>query len=142
MKNLSGLSDCSVYPGVYVPFKGGSEVLHQLKRLKKQSVAHPTVNISELPDSFKIEMIIPGMKRDEIMIDARDHKLFVYGTHKHQDTTGELTGVLGAFDRHIKLPRNGDIEFASAEYKSGILCICFLKTDKPNRSLNTRIVVY
>ncbi len=144
MKNFVGLSDCTIYPGVYVPLMKGKEVLHELKHLKKEDVAHPPVNIAELPDLFKIEMVIPGMKREEIMIDAKDHKLFVYGAHKKPNESKEPRqgSPSGGFGKRIKLPKNADIEFASAEYKSGILSICCLKTNKPTKKLHTHLVVY
>jgi HSP20 family protein len=144
MKNLAGLSDCTIYPGVYVPLTKGKGLLHELKQLKKEDVVHPSANIAELPDSFKIEIVIPGMKREEIMIDAKDHKLFVYGAHKKSDVTKEQIEepVYGGFGKHIRLPKNADIEFASAEYKSGVLSICFLKTNRPTKKLHTHLIVY
>jgi HSP20 family protein len=144
MKNFVSFSQDTIYPGVYVPLIKGKEVLDELKHLKKEDMVHPSVNIAELPDSFKIEMAIPGMKREEIMIDAEDHKLFVYGAHKKiYESEDQVGTTCGGFGKRIKLPKNADIEFASAEYKSGILSICFLKTKKSiNKKLRTQLVVY
>ncbi len=144
MKNLVGLSDCSVYPGVYVPLQKGNEVLRELKQLKKEDVVHPATNISELPDSFKIEMVIPGMKREEIMVDAKDHKLYIYGAHKRRIAVKDQIEepLFGGFGKHIKLPKNADIEFAVAEYKSGVLSICCLKTSRSTKKLRTHLIVY
>lgn len=147
MKNISSLSDSCIYPGIYVPLTREKEILRELKHLKKENVVHPPISISELSDSFKLEMFIPGMKRENIIIDASDLRVFIYGTHREPEDFQKNADQIGSFKwegfgSHFKLPKNADIEFASAEYKSGMLSIHFHKTHKPTKKLHTHLVVY
>jgi HSP20 family molecular chaperone IbpA len=46
------------------------------------------------------------------------------------------------FEHSILLPKNIDTDFVRAEYKAGILCVCFPKTDKLVSHHFQQIIVY
>ncbi|MEP7111288.1 MAG: Hsp20/alpha crystallin family protein [Ferruginibacter sp.] len=140
-------TDCLVYPGVYVPLLREEEVLSALKRTHECEMFLPPVNVTELADSFKVEMAIPGVRREDFVIQADENILSICAVHKecelHEGESFQLHEFnYDCIDRHIVLPDNSDPEFISAEYQAGILRIYVPKTKQPARNLHTRIAVY
>ena len=104
------------------------------------------MNIVEKLDSFKIEVALPGIKREDIFIHVDDGILFVVVLHKNSEVLKEELKI-HEFDneylkRDIVLPKNADLEFVCAEYKLGILHIYVRKTKRLVRNIINRIVVY
>jgi len=141
--------DYSIYPGEYVPLLNEKEVSDQLKRKHKDDIIHPPVNMTELTESFKIEVAMPGIKREELLILANGNVISVYAIHKEKENGIHKRGNIrlhefdcNCFDRHIILPENVDTEFVSAKFKEGILRMHVPKTKRPSKNVNTRIIVY
>lgn len=140
-------SDYSIYPGDYVPLIKEEQIREELKHPHKGKMLFPPANITELADSFKIEIAIPGVKREDILIRADENVLSVYVLHKecpmHDQESIQLHEFnYECFERHIILQDNADAEFVSAEYKEGILLLYVPKTKQPAKNLHTSIVVY
>ena len=140
-------SGCLIYPGSYVPLLKEEEVQSALKRPHEGETVLPPVNVTELADSFKVEVAIPGVKREDFLIHSDGNVLSVCVLHKecglHEGERFQLHEFnYECFDRHIILPDNADSEFISAEYKSGILRLYVPKAKHPAKNLHTRIVVY
>ena len=140
-------TNCSIYPGSYVPLLKAEEVEKELKRLHKYENNLLPVNVTELADSFKVEVAIPGLKREDFFIRADENDLSVCVVHKKCGLTDRERFQLHEFnyeclDRHITLPQNADAEFISAEYKGGILCLYVPKAKQPVKNQHTMIVVY
>jgi HSP20 family protein len=140
-------SDCLVYPGVFVPLLKEEELMEELKKSKKTETGHPPVNVTEMIDSFKVEVSIPGVKREDFLILADKNILSVCAVHKdnvlHEGERFQQHEFSHGFcDRHIILPDSADSEFISAEYAAGILSLHVPKTKEPSKSQHTRIVVY
>ena len=137
----------SIYPGEYVPLVSDKEIIEELNHLSQSEINQPAVNIREEKEVFNIEVAIPGVDRAEMVIYAHGTILSVCTAHKHT-LAGEPKGAFihefscDGFDRQIELPENADTEFASAEYKSGILHLCLAKVNKPVKNPYTRIAVY
>lgn len=140
-------SGYSVYPGEYVPLLREEEVREELKRSHKEAFNHPPVNVTELAQSYKIEVAIPGVKREEFLIQIDENILSVNVLHK-KSMLPEVENFqlhefdYECFDRNIILPENVDAEFVSAEYRSGILRLHLTKTNHPAKNFHTQIVVY
>lgn len=137
----------STYPGSYVPMIKEEEILKELKRTHEGKMLLPPVNVAELPDSFKVEVAIPGVKREDFLIQADGNTLSVFVLHKDCEHPERECFKLHefnyeCFDRPIVLPDNADAEFTCAEYKEGILHLYVPKTIQPVKNLHTRIVVY
>ena len=135
----------TVYPGEYIPMPETEALLGQVRTSHKKA-AKLKVNMDELSDCFKLEIALPGIGRENIFLHAFDNLLTVTIIHKsnnafkkkfkmHEFETDYLT-------RHIILPVNTDPEFASAEYREGLLNLHIPKADKPLKAANNQIVVY
>lgn len=139
--------ECLIYPGGYVPLFNTEEVWKELGHPGEGNVILPPVNVTEFPDSFKIEAAIPGMKREDFLIDADNNVLSISVLHKECEREANKNFQLhefnyNCFNRHVILPENADTEFVKAEYKSGILTIYVPKLIHPAINQHTRIVVY
>jgi HSP20 family protein len=140
-------TDCSIYPGDYVPLLNAEEIEEELKLSHEGEALFPPVNITELADSFKVEVAIPGVRREDFLLHTDGNVLFVRVLHKEYVVEGSERFQLHefnyqCFDRHVVLPDNADAEFISAEYKAGILRLYIPKSDQPAISRHMRIVVY
>lgn len=140
-------TDSLVYPGVYVPLLKEEEVQSALKRSQEGETVLPPVNVTELPDLFKVEVAIPGVKQENFLIYADENILSVFVVHKECGLKeGESFQLhefnYQCFNRDIILPDNADAEFASAEYEAGILRLYVPKAKQPGKNQHTRIVVY
>ena len=138
---------CLIYPGTYVPLMKEEEVISALNTSPKNELVLPPVNITELSDSYKIELATPGVKREDFLIHADENTLSIVAVHKQSANYSNEQFQLHefnytCFDRHILLPENADTEFTGAEYKEGILRFYVPKTDQPAKNLHTRIAVY
>lgn len=148
MENLQSYkSDYSVYPGEYVPLLKEEEMQEELKQWNKIEIALPQVNITEQSNSFKVELAIPGAKREDFLIHIDENILSVCVLHTHCNSYKPENFHLhefdhSCFDRHIILPENADAEFASAEYFSGILFVHMQKTKQPRKNNHIHIAVY
>lgn len=138
---------CLIYPGTYVPLVKEEEVQTALNRPDTAEIVIPPVNVSELGDLFKVEVAVPGAKKEDFLVHSDENVLSVcvlkkdVGSHE-----GEIFKLhefnYECFNRHIVLPGNADLEFASAEYKEGILRLLIPKSEQPGKNKRITIVVY
>jgi HSP20 family protein len=140
-------SGCSVYPGDYVPLLKAEEMQDELKFFNEGEMTFPSANITELADTYKVELAVPGAKREDFLIQADENILSVSVVHKQLVQRNEEIFQLHEFDyncckRYIVLPDDAGAEFVSAEYKAGILCLYVPKVKEPVKNLHTTIVVY
>ena len=136
-----------VYPGAYVPLVQEEEIQSALKRSKETEKILPPVNVTELTDAYKLEVAMPGVNREDFLINADENILSVCAVHKQSELhDGERVNVhefdYAFFDRHIVLPENADLEFTCAEYREGILRVFVPKTNQPLIKMHARIAVY
>jgi HSP20 family protein len=137
----------TVYPGQYVPMLEEADVQEKLKEFGLTDIIRPPVNISESENSVTIEISMPGVERDELVVSGEGNMLSVCVLHK--ECAGQEEAInrchefsYTCYDRHILLPENADTEFSHAEYKAGVLHIHVLKSDASAASHHTRIAVY
>lgn len=145
--SISHHSDDLIYPGEYVPLLKEEQIKEELKRLDKADTFLPAVNVAELDNAFKVEVAIPGVKREEFLIQADENILSVCVMHKECDVSEPENFHLHEFNydcfkRQITLPKNVDAEFAGAEYREGILRLLVPKTRRPAKNIHKTIVVY
>jgi HSP20 family protein len=144
--NLSYANERFVYPGQYVPMPEIEVLMKGLEFNGADLSLTPEVNIVEKSDGFKIELALPGVRREDIFINVDYGVLFVVVLHKNSEALKEELKIQ-EFDneylkRDIVLPKNADLEFVCAEYKQGILHIHIRKTKRLVRNNINRIVVY
>jgi HSP20 family protein len=136
-----------IYPGGYVPLHQREELSHMLKGAIKTMMACPPVNVVELTDSFKIEVAMPGLSREDIFINIDNEIISVRVYHQETKQNNASSFQLHEFDyncleRNIILPENADAEFSSALYKDGLLIIYIPKATYSEKDLHTSIIVY
>lgn len=139
--------DYSIYPGEYVPFLNEKEVKDAIKLTDKSDIVHPAVNITERSQEYKVEVVVPGVKRDELLIYAKGNILSICAVNNDKiNSTLRNQQVMEFsfkwFDRHVLLPEDADSTFISAEYRSGIVVLHIPKSNRPVNNPHTRIIVY
>ena len=83
-------------------------------------------------ECYKIEMTVPGARREDFIVNVRDNVLFIATLPNHNNE---------GIEQHLLLPSNADSEFVSAECRQGLLRLYISKTNKPSKTTN-QIVVY
>jgi HSP20 family protein len=139
--------DCTVYPGQFVPLVKEDDLKAYQDRVPEKDIVHPPVNMTEEENTIRIDLAMPGIKREELLIVTNGNLLSAYVIH--HENTGDGPSKLqlhesgpGHIDSHIQLPENVDAEFICAEYRSGILHIYIPKTTRPINNHHTCIAVY
>ncbi|MBI5572851.1 MAG: Hsp20/alpha crystallin family protein [Desulfomonile tiedjei] len=94
----------------------------------------PVVDMLETPDSYVINMELPGVGKDNIHIEVRGRRLTIAG--ERTEATREpaayhtVERAHGAFERSFELPADADVEDAEAKYVDGVLTIEFPKSSE------------
>jgi HSP20 family protein len=140
-------SNAFIYPGQYVPLLNEDELREEIKCSFKCESDLPEAVITELHDSYIIELPLPGLNREDFLIQADGNILSICVYHKagrqHLPENAEKHCFeFGLYDHHINLPEDAETAFISAEYSLGILCFHIPKIRQPLKNLQTRIVVY
>jgi HSP20 family protein len=109
-------------------------------------VSTPAVNIIETNDDLRLEMVAPGMKKENFNVELQDDVLTV--SYEHEDnreserpdwkyTTREYN--YHSFARSFSLPETAEIDQIQAKYEDGILNLTIPKKEgakgKPVRQI-------
>jgi HSP20 family protein len=141
-------NDIYTYPGSYTPIQFKMETLEAELATSHQGSKNPPCNICETNEYYKIELAVPGLKRDDFFAGINNEgKLSVSALRK--DAAPMVNGIYrkhafncNSFSRQLPLPQNVDTDFVKAEYREGILIFLFLKTEKPYQKRPSVIVIY
>lgn len=144
---LPSAKECPIYPGGYNPLPEKEALFEKLMIDHKDSVIKPPLNLDEFKDYYKIEIMVPGAKREDIFIYVNDNFLYITVLHKMNEKLGKNKLRIHEYDtecleRHILLPQDTDTEFISAEYRQGILQLHLPKTEELSKTTSKQIVVY
>ena len=136
-----------VYPGEFIPFYNLEDIKTKFNKSSSLKIKKPMVNIIESQNIMKIEMAIPGFKREDFCIETEENILSVCVMDNTLSTRVQDEYQLHEFDceryeRHIVLPKNADVDFVSATYNEGILKLLIPKIKNSENKKHTRIVVY
>jgi HSP20 family protein len=136
-----------IYPGEYTPLPELEELATQLKLHKEGIVLQPLVNVRDRAESFTVEVAIPGVKRENFLIEVKDRILSIaLFAKKSVDCITENFHLhefnYECFERRLYLPDCVNPELASAFYKDGLLQIFIPKEAIPISTKTLRIVVY
>jgi HSP20 family protein len=145
--NAAHQGGLSVYPGNYVPVYNAEEIKNELLHSYVNKMPECQVKIKEMNDSYKLQVEIPGAKREDFLIQADDNILSVCMLHKEVEqfdgTNFQFKELkCNCFNKKIMLPKDTDAVFISAEYKAGILYLVLPKTNTLDKYGHTSIVVY
>lgn len=89
---------------------------------------HPRVNITESKDAFKVDVLAPGFRKEDLKLNVEENTLSIAAEHKDQAlnegeryTRREFSHR--SFKRSFRLPENVDTERISAEHANGVLTV-------------------
>lgn len=89
----------------------------------------PAVNIQETATSYKLELVVPGLTKEEIEISLDKDLLTIKGSNKKESQENQENKYLRrdfnglVFDRSFHLPQNIDTDKIQATYEQGILVV-------------------
>lgn len=95
----------------------------------------PQVDISESELAFELSLSIPGISKEDLIIDLKEGNLTISGERKFSEESKEKkfhsiqTGY-GSFKRSFQLPDNIDAENVEAKYENGLLNVVIPKDEK------------
>jgi HSP20 family protein len=91
-------------------------------------------NLYETNDSYVMQVVLPGVKVDELQITAHQNVLTLQGTAgvaAPQDARSIWVGLgIGEFREQLALPGEVDADNAIAEYHDGILTLTLPKAER------------
>lgn len=137
-------SDSPVYPGEYIPLYKEDDSDRLVKRSFNNKAGILSININESETFYKVELTIPGAKRENIFLRSCGNILSVSVIHDEEQPDKEKKQfAFGSYlSQKIILPGNADTLFISAEYISGILNLYIPKSEHPLKGVDTKIAVY
>lgn len=105
-----------------------SLVNDNFKKLENDSIFSPRVDILEDENKFVLQMLIPGVAKQDIQIDLHEDVLTVSGERKHTTETSGLKiksieSYYGKFSRSFTLSEQIDKKNIEANLENGILYI-------------------
>ena len=106
---------------------------------------HPSVNIIESDDDFKIELAAPGLTKKDFKIDVENDVLIIFAEKKSEGKEGKKTNYTRRefdftnFKRSFTLSEVIDSQSISARYANGVLIVTLSKKEEakpqPARSI-------
>lgn len=92
----------------------------------------PSVDLVEDEKSFKVECEMPGLDENDITVEVKDGKLWIKGEKETSFKDKNKNYVLreigyGSYERSILLPKNLDLDKATASFKKGMLWVAIPK---------------
>ena len=95
----------------------------------------PAVDVEENDSHYVISFDLPGVKKENVRIDIKDHLLTVSGERADQREEGKpskrfVERFYGKFTRSFELPSDVDVDNIEADYKDGVLSIALPKSEK------------
>lgn len=94
----------------------------------------PRVDVEESDNAWIIEAELPGAKRKDIDIEARDGELVISGEIKERERKGILrrrTRRTGQFEYRVMVPGDIDRNQIDASLDDGVLTVKVPKPDRP-----------
>lgn len=100
----------------------------------------PRLDMAETEKEFIVRMDLPGIPKEDIMVNVEDHQLTVSGERKEEKKEEKenylrVERSYGRFFRSVPLPKNADAGKVKAEFKNGEIKILIPKTkeSKPRK---------
>lgn len=98
----------------------------------------PAADVMETNDALVVQAELPGVRREQIMLEMRDKELYLYGERRFEkDVNVSAYHVMershGPFARKFHLPDGIDAENIEALFQNGLLTIVLPKRPAPPR---------
>ena len=102
-----------------------------------RSTSLPSVNISENDNSYIVDLVAPGYKKEDFKLKVNDNVLTISAETKNEKTENgdgreysRREYSCSSFTRSFRLPENAKDDNISASYNDGILQINIPKSEK------------
>ncbi|KAM3577611.1 hypothetical protein VYU27_000487 [Nannochloropsis oceanica] len=101
--------------------------------------SHMLMDISETDREYRIEVDLPGNKKDDIDISVDDDVLTIQTERREESSEDQLNyhvkeRRVGKSKRSIRLPKSADTDSIRAQYMDGVLRICVDKKTEKSQS--------
>jgi HSP20 family protein len=88
----------------------------------------PEIEVHQEGTKLVIQADVPGLKKDEVSVEARQNELCISGERRNQSERNEgryyrSERSYGKFCRTIRLPEGAKLDTASATFENGVLKI-------------------
>jgi HSP20 family protein len=95
----------------------------------------PSIDMFETEDEVVVKAALPGIKADEVQINATGDILTIRGETKHEEEKKDKAWYIrehrwGAFERSVRLPGGVIADKAKADFDNGILTITLPKSEE------------
>lgn len=99
------------------------------------STFSPSVNTREGEFAYHLDIDLPGIKKEDIIVDVKDGRLSISGERNFKEEVKEedyykVETSFGKFTRSFDLPENIDIENIEANSENGVLEVIIPKLEK------------
>ncbi len=113
-------------------------LLEEMEPLPSQISWRPACDIDETDSHYLVSFDLPGVSRDSIKIECRDHQLVVSGERSGETRRAEEGSITrerysGSFMRSFQLPTAVKAEQVQANLTDGVLRIAIPKAESAQR---------
>lgn len=101
----------------------------------KNNATKPATNIFETEKEFKIELLVPGVTKDDLSLVQKDNLLTIKVEKKEEEKQEDYKYArreFGAynFEKQYRLPKTIDAENITAKFENGILNVLLPKKEE------------
>ncbi|GAB3219829.1 Hsp20/alpha crystallin family protein [Algoriphagus aestuariicola] len=139
MNTLMKRNGKAAYPSLFDDFPG-KNIFDWLDDMRigrsSESVTLPRVNIVETGADYRVEMAVPGMKKDDFRVEIDNGTLIIQTEDRQEFESGEVGTYTrkefsySAFRRSFDLPNTVDSDRIEATYVDGILKLVIPKREE------------
>ena len=102
---------------------------------ESDTIWRPTVDLSETENGYEVKAELPGMKKEDINVELKDHVLTLTGEKKHEEKDEKknyhrIERTYGKFQRSFRLPTEVKNDEIKARYRNGVLTIDIPKAEE------------
>lgn len=115
---IEGFFDESLWPA-----------LRRLRALEPNEASWlPAVDLAQTPESFRVTVDLPGLRREDINLTVENNTLTLSGERKFEKTEAgphfdRIERAYGKFSRTFHLPTNVDNTKVEASFENGVLTV-------------------
>jgi len=100
----------------------------------------PLVNVEESDDSYRVELELPGLSKEDVHVRYEDELLIVEGERKNSESTSDVKiwrneRPKGKFSRSFRLMKDIDSDSIQAQMNQGVLTLTLFKSEKAKARL-------
>ncbi|WP_341226398.1 Hsp20/alpha crystallin family protein [uncultured Arcticibacterium sp.] len=116
------------YPSLFNTLFSEGEIFNE-NRLKQST---PSANVLESDEAFKLELAVPGFKKEDfkINVDGKNLKISTVKKEESKENYVRREFSFSSFERFFYLPKSVDVDKIEASYEDGILSLTLPKKEE------------